>query len=99
MRLMMCSLVCFESPHNTYHGLTPVHVAMRDALAKDSRLHRDISVGNIILVQETGNIRKGYLVDWDASCRVDDSGLALEEGRAVRMSFCFLPHVNLHIRC
>lgn len=68
-------------------------VAMRDALAKDSRLHRDVSVGNIVLVQENGKIRRGYLVDWDASCRVDDSGHALEEGRAVSVSG-FLNYVH-----
>ncbi len=60
---------------------------MRDALAKDSRLHRDISVANIVLVQEDeSDIRRGYLIDWEASCRVDDAGDALEEGRAVSSS-------------
>ncbi len=71
------------SVRSTYYVLTDVLAAMRDALAKDSRLHRDISVGNIVLVQEEGDVRRGYLVDWDASCRIDDAGFALEEGRAV----------------
>ncbi|TFK82040.1 hypothetical protein K466DRAFT_444550, partial [Polyporus arcularius HHB13444] len=72
-----------ELLHATYDVLT----AMRDALAKDSRLHRDISVGNIVLVQEEGDVRRGYLVDWDASCRIDDAGFALEEGRAGTWQF------------
>lgn len=87
--------------------------AMRDALAKDSRLHRDISVANIILVQEADrDVRRGYLIDWDASCRVDDAGDALEEGRAVSpldppeglSSHKLIPghlaiHVDPHARC
>ena len=57
---------------------------MKDALAKDSRLHRDISIGNILLVKEPDSTtRRGYLIDWEASCRVDGTGNALEDGRAV----------------
>ena len=60
---------------------------MRDSLEKGSRLHRDISVGNIILVQEPGSpIRKGYLIDWEMSCRIDESGDATESGRVVCLS-------------
>ena len=59
--------------------------AMRDAYTLASRLHRDISIGNIILVREPGStIRKGYLIDWDASCEVDASGVSVVPGRAVR---------------
>lgn len=51
---------------------------MRDALEKDSRLHRDISVGNILLVKERGSeTRRGYLIDWEASSRVDGDGRSL----------------------
>lgn len=57
---------------------------MRDALAKDSRIHRDLSVANIILFKEPDRpIRRGYLIDWDASCRVDESGEAITAGRVV----------------
>ena len=57
---------------------------MRDALAKDSRIHRDISAGNIVLVQEPGSpVRRGYLVDWESSCKVDDKGEAVDSGRTV----------------
>ncbi len=57
---------------------------MRDALRLDSRLHRDISVGNILLVREEGrDVRRGVLVDWETSCRVDDTGKAVEPGRVV----------------
>ncbi|KAI0745673.1 hypothetical protein C8Q76DRAFT_764828 [Earliella scabrosa] len=64
------------------HAGYDVLVAMRDALAKGSRLHRDISVGNIILVAERDRtIRRGYLVDWETSSKVDDTGMAYHVGR------------------
>ena len=57
---------------------------MRDAFAKERRIHRDLSVGNIILVQERdSSTRRGYLIDWESSCKVDDAGDAVETGRAV----------------
>ncbi len=60
---------------------------MKDALKLGSRLHRDISIGNIILVREKDRpIRRGYLIDWDASYSVDDSGVSMAPGRAVRHS-------------
>ncbi|KAL7277722.1 hypothetical protein ACG7TL_008658 [Trametes sanguinea] len=68
-----------ELLHSTHDAL----LAMNDALAKDSRIHRDLSVGNIVLVREPGcRIRKGYLIDWDASERVNEKGEALHPGRA-----------------
>ena len=58
--------------------------AMRDVRKKDSRIHRDISVGNIILVKEPATaVRRGYLIDWETSCKVDDAGIATEVGRVV----------------
>ncbi|KAI0629908.1 hypothetical protein C8Q77DRAFT_1234583 [Trametes polyzona] len=65
------------------HATFDAFIAMRDALAKDSRIHRDISVGNIILVRTPGErVRRGYLIDWEVSTRVDESGEALYSGRA-----------------
>ena len=65
---------------------------MRDALAKGNTLHRDISVSNIILVREPGQARrKGYLIDWDSCCDVDEAGRALVAGRAVRLSMSYGP--------
>ncbi|KAI9067440.1 hypothetical protein FKP32DRAFT_1643899 [Trametes sanguinea] len=65
-----------------------VFIAMRDALAKDSRIHRDLSVGNVILVKEPDRrVRKGYLIDWDASDRVDEEGMALHPGRTGTWAF------------
>ncbi|KAH9946414.1 uncharacterized protein BXZ73DRAFT_37757 [Epithele typhae] len=48
---------------------------------KESRLHRDVSVGNIVLVKEADSeIRRGYLIDWEMSCKVNDSSEAIEKG-------------------
>ncbi|KAJ2981455.1 hypothetical protein NUW54_g10874 [Trametes sanguinea] len=65
--------------------------AMRDSLAKDSRIHRDISTGNIILVREEGSpadsARRGYLIDWESSSRVDEQGLSLDRDRTGTWKF------------
>ena len=60
---------------------------------KFGRLHRDVSLANIIMVREPGrSVRMGYLVDWDASCRTDESGNAVVVGPAVSSHiWCFLP--------
>ncbi|RPD77918.1 hypothetical protein L226DRAFT_336365 [Lentinus tigrinus ALCF2SS1-7] len=65
-----------HAAYDVFHALSDVH-------EHASRLHRDISVGNIVLVREEGSkIRRGYLVDWDASCETDDAGEAATVGRA-----------------
>ena len=59
---------------------------MKDAFTKDTNLHRDISISNIILLREPGQTRRrGILIDWDSCCDVDESGEAVEAGRAVRL--------------
>lgn len=64
---------------------------MRDALDKDSRLHRDLSVGNVILVKEAGSTtRKGYLIDWEASSHIDAEGHSLDKSRMVSASLLVL---------
>ena len=43
-----------------------------DACYKAGILHRDISLGNIILYKVPGEgYRSGYLIDWESSCRID----------------------------
>ena len=75
-RFRVARLVVFSLDMNT--------TAMRDALQKDRRIHRDLSLGNIILVKESGSpSRRGYLIDWESSCRVDESGQAVESGHTV----------------
>ncbi|KAI0324169.1 hypothetical protein GY45DRAFT_1263369 [Cubamyces sp. BRFM 1775] len=77
------SLSTLRGTDELLHSTYDVFVAMQDALAKDKRLHRDLSAGNIILVKEPDHpVRRGYLIDWDASIRVDKKGEALQAGRA-----------------
>ena len=61
-----------------------VHPAHFEAWTKGHVLHRDISIGNIVLVKESGSdVRRGYLIDWDASIQADEEGRAVEPGRTV----------------
>lgn len=70
---------------------------MRDALTKDSRIHRDLSVGNIILVKQPGRaVQRGFLIDWEASDQVDEGGEAKRPGRAVSADIAFL-HAHSHV--
>ncbi|KAI0712051.1 hypothetical protein C8Q76DRAFT_796939 [Earliella scabrosa] len=60
-------------------------------------LHQDISVGNIILVSEGGTgPRKGYLIDWDGSCEVDQSGVSPERGRVGTWEFMSFALVEIN---
>lgn len=70
--------------------------AMQDALTKGSRVHRDISVGNIVLVREGDQaVRKGYLIDWEYSCKADEGGVACNEDRVVRLHSVLCGHAGL----
>ena len=53
--------------------------AALEAFKLNNRLHRDISVGNIILVRKgNGEWREGILIDWEMSSVVGKDGLALD---------------------
>ncbi|KAH9889367.1 hypothetical protein C8Q73DRAFT_623104, partial [Cubamyces lactineus] len=87
-RTVGSSLSSVRGTEELLHATYDILLAMKDALAKDSRIHRDLSVGNIILVKEPDRaIRRGYLIDWDASERVDDKGQSLHAGRAGTWAF------------
>ncbi|KAI0632324.1 hypothetical protein C8Q77DRAFT_1060473 [Trametes polyzona] len=73
-----------------------VFIAMQDALAKDLRIHRDLSFGNIILVREPDRaLRRGYLIDWEASDRIDEVGESLQDGRAGTWDFMSIRMLEL----
>ncbi|KAI0364213.1 hypothetical protein BV20DRAFT_956708 [Pilatotrama ljubarskyi] len=78
----------FRGTHELLHAGYDVFQAMRGAYEKDSRLHRDISIGNIILVKEPdSDTRKGYLIDWETSSRVDEHGRSLDTARTGTWKF------------
>ncbi|RDX44317.1 hypothetical protein OH76DRAFT_1409174 [Lentinus brumalis] len=90
----------FRGTEELLHATYDVFTAMQDAYSKDHRIHRDISLGNIILVREPGrDIRRGYLIDWEMSCPIDDTGQACKAGRAG--TWPFMSHrmqmaINIH---
>ncbi|KAH9939579.1 hypothetical protein B0H21DRAFT_831680 [Amylocystis lapponica] len=60
-----------ELLRTTFHA----YQALTSAYTMNNRLHRDISVGNIILVRETaGGARRGVLIDWEFSIIIDSNG-------------------------
>ncbi|OBZ71874.1 hypothetical protein A0H81_08089 [Grifola frondosa] len=72
----------FRGTNELLHASYDTFQAMLDAFAKDNRIHRDISLGNIILVREPGRpVRRGYLIDWEASCKIDANGRAVRKER------------------
>ncbi|KAH9849521.1 hypothetical protein C2E23DRAFT_905795 [Lenzites betulinus] len=82
-----------ELLHATYDALT----ALRDAFSKASRIHRDVSLGNIILVEVPGqDVRRGYLIDWETSDKADDAGQAVHAGRAGTWLFMSARILNKH---
>ena len=45
-----------------------------DAYEKAGTLHRDVSLGNIILARlKEGAERVGYLIDWELSCKLENA--------------------------
>lgn len=51
-----------------------------------NRLHRDISVGNIVLVRKgDGELRTGILIDWEKSSIADEYGSARDNDRGVSL--------------
>ncbi|KAI0749765.1 hypothetical protein C8Q80DRAFT_1218829 [Daedaleopsis nitida] len=78
----------FQGTRELLHATYDVFQVMKEVLRLDSRLHRDISIGNIILVKETDrDIRRGYLIDWESSTSADEAGSALTPGRAGTWAF------------
>ncbi|OBZ71215.1 hypothetical protein A0H81_08700 [Grifola frondosa] len=91
----------FKGTNELLHATYDVYQAMLDVYRKSDRIHRDISVGNIILVRVPGHaMRQGYLIDWEVSCKVDSSGLALVRGRMGTWQFMsylvLINHQALH---
>jgi len=60
---------CYHRP--TVHSARLT--AFMDAHGKAETLHRDISLGNIILYRPRKEVeRLGYLVDWELTCKLSE---------------------------
>ncbi|KAI9060872.1 hypothetical protein FKP32DRAFT_1594973 [Trametes sanguinea] len=75
----------FKGTDELLRATLDIFQAMRDTLTKAACIHRDISAGNIILVREDGSskesARRGCLIDWESSSRVDEEGLSIDRDR------------------
>ncbi|OBZ71289.1 hypothetical protein A0H81_08716 [Grifola frondosa] len=72
----------FKGTEELLHATYDAFQAMIDAFVIDHRIHRDISAANIILVKEPeSHIRKGYLIDWEVSCKLNSQNEASKPGR------------------
>ncbi|KAI0935442.1 hypothetical protein AcV7_003874 [Taiwanofungus camphoratus] len=82
------ALQTFRGSEELLHCTYGAFHAMLGARNKNNRLHRDISLGNIIMVKEPSSpIRRGYLVDWELSCYVDRQGQARQYERTGTWQF------------
>ncbi|KAI0823291.1 hypothetical protein BC628DRAFT_1325485 [Trametes gibbosa] len=89
------NLKTLQGTEELLHATYDVFTAMRDALTKAARIHCDLSVGNIVLVKESGrDIRRGYLIDWEASTKVDSDGYAEHAGRVGTWDFMSIRMLN-----
>lgn len=61
--------------------------AALEAEEKCGRLHRDISINNIVLVKKGGEVRIGILIDWELSCKSDRPGGPRNYVRSVSAKF------------
>jgi hypothetical protein len=60
-----------EFLHHWFTAYDVYFVALIDAYEKAETLHRDVSLGNIILCRlKEGMERFGYLIDWELSCKL-----------------------------
>ena len=59
---------------------------MIDAKRKCQKVHRDISVDNIILVRtKQGEPRTGILADWELSTKLESDGRVKDEDNCVSL--------------
>ncbi|KIK51533.1 hypothetical protein GYMLUDRAFT_181302 [Collybiopsis luxurians FD-317 M1] len=61
------SLTHFDSTWQLVNAILDAMIAHQDALERAQRLHRDISVGNIIITDDS----RGMLIDWELSKVLD----------------------------
>ncbi|KAH9931684.1 uncharacterized protein BXZ73DRAFT_101596 [Epithele typhae] len=88
-------LESFSGTAELLHATYNVFHALRQAFTKSSRLHRDVSLANIILVREgDAAVRRGVLIDWDASAPVNETGRSVVLGVAGTYPFISLAMIQ-----
>lgn len=87
------SLLAHQYPSKLIQTYT--HIALLDAYIKCQRLHRDVSVGNIILIRErspnpedNARIMRAELIDWELSAFTSD-------GNDHDLTVCLFVHITL----
>ncbi|KAH8115724.1 hypothetical protein DFH11DRAFT_1702549 [Phellopilus nigrolimitatus] len=88
------SLRDFKGTREMFEATQDAYEALIDAHEKCNRLHRDISLNNVILVRdpETGR-RRGILIDWEVST-VADNGTARDYNRSGTWAFMSADALN-----
>ncbi|GBE84618.1 hypothetical protein SCP_0605970 [Sparassis crispa] len=84
----------FEGTQELLQGTFDAYQAILGAFNLEDvtkrRLHRDVSIGNIILFRDpkgTNTKRYGYLIDWGLSCLVTEEGEACDHTKAGTLQF------------
>ncbi|KAL6302047.1 hypothetical protein BKA93DRAFT_794125 [Sparassis latifolia] len=84
----------FEGTQELLHAMFDVYQAMLGAFTVDEperrRFHCDVSLGNVILFMDPDSgskIRRGYLIDWELSCLVAETGEARDDNRTGTLPF------------
>ena len=79
-----------------YSFLIKLPAALDSAYKRARRLHRDVSIDNIILYRQPGSARRmGLLSDWEFSTVADSSGKATDNLRIVSILSLF-PDIGIH---
>ncbi|KAI0350363.1 hypothetical protein OH77DRAFT_1489248 [Trametes cingulata] len=96
LRYAGCPLTDCRSTSELLHGARGAFEALRRAYVDHKLLHRDITPGNIILYRNESLAatapRRGYLVDWELACRVEDLADHKRTSYEASMTWQFLSH-------
>ncbi|OCH85839.1 hypothetical protein OBBRIDRAFT_281591 [Obba rivulosa] len=78
----------FTGSVELFKGIFGALIAILDTFQKAGRIHRDISLNNIILVRDSEHeMVRGYLIDWESAIAVDAEGRAPSDHRVGTKAF------------
>ncbi|KAL5495953.1 hypothetical protein ACEPAH_3185 [Sanghuangporus vaninii] len=82
------SLRTFRGSRELFYGARDALQALDSVYKRCRRVHRDVSLDNIILFRSVSSEpRKGLLVDWEFSTLVDETGKAVDDLRCGTWAF------------